>query len=42
MGVNDLIRRFIPEEKKRKILKHHNDLEYGDHFSGDRTLAKVL
>ncbi|XP_058764184.1 uncharacterized protein LOC131637603 [Vicia villosa] len=41
-GVDGLIRRCIPEGEQRDILKACHDSEYGGHFSGDRTAAKVL
>lgn len=37
-----LIRRCVPEEEHRDILKANHDSEYGGHFSRDRTAASVL
>lgn len=41
-GVDGLIRRCVPEEEHRDILKACHDSEYEGHFSGDRTTTKVL
>ncbi|XP_058784125.1 uncharacterized protein LOC131658893 [Vicia villosa] len=41
-GLDGLIRRCVPEEEQRDVLKACHDSEYGGHFSGDRTAAKVL
>ncbi|XP_050919717.1 uncharacterized protein LOC127137290 [Lathyrus oleraceus] len=41
-GVDGLIRRCVPEEEQRDVLKACHDSDYGGHFSGDRTAAKVL
>ncbi|XP_058724967.1 uncharacterized protein LOC131596352 [Vicia villosa] len=41
-GINGLVRRCVPEEEQRDVLKACHDLDYGGHFSGDRTTAKVL
>ncbi|KAJ4724585.1 Transposon Ty3-I Gag-Pol polyprotein [Melia azedarach] len=39
---DQLIRRCIPEEKMVNILKHCHSSEYGGHFGGTKTAAKVL
>ncbi|KAJ4718833.1 DNA-directed DNA polymerase [Melia azedarach] len=39
---NQLIRRWIPEEEMVNILKHCHSSEYGGHFGGTKTAAKVL
>lgn len=41
-GVDGLTRRCVSEEEQKDILKACHDSEYGGHFNGDRTLAKVL
>ena len=41
-GVDRLVRRCVPEEEQRDVLKACHDSDYGGHFSGDRTAAKVL
>ncbi|XP_050908560.1 uncharacterized protein LOC127122233 [Lathyrus oleraceus] len=41
-GVDGLVRRCVPEEEQRDVLKACHDSDYGGHFSGDRTAAKVL
>jgi hypothetical protein len=41
-GVDGLITRCVPEEEQRDVLKACHDSDYGGHFSGDRTAAKVL
>nr|XP_027187889.1 uncharacterized protein LOC113785495 [Cicer arietinum] len=41
-GVDELLRRCVPEEEQEKVLWHCHDSNYGGHFSGDRTAAKVL
>ncbi|XP_058725897.1 uncharacterized protein LOC131597204 [Vicia villosa] len=41
-GLDGLIRRCVPEEEQRDVLKACHDSKYGGHFSGDRTAAKVL
>ncbi|XP_058725600.1 uncharacterized protein LOC131596881 [Vicia villosa] len=41
-GLDGLIRRCVPEEEQSDVLKACHDSEYGGHFSGDRTAAKVL
>lgn len=41
-GIYGLVRRCVPEEEQRDILKACHDSEYGRHFSGDRTSSKVL
>jgi hypothetical protein len=41
-GVDGLIRRCVPEREQADILKACHNSEYGGHFSGDRTAAKVL
>ena len=41
-GVDGLVRRCVPEEEQEDILKACHNSEYGGHFSGDRTAAKVL
>ena len=40
--VDQMIRRYIPENEMRAILLHCHYLECGRHFSGQRTTAKVL
>ena len=37
-----VIRRCIPEEEVQNVLWHCHGSEYGGHFSGERTAAKVL
>lgn len=41
-GLDGLVRRRVLEEEQRDILKACHNSEYGGHFSGDRTAAKVL
>ncbi|XP_050889277.1 uncharacterized protein LOC127094492 [Lathyrus oleraceus] len=41
-GVDGLIRRCVPEEEQRDVLKACHDSDYGGHFSGDRTAAKYI
>ncbi|XP_058733254.1 uncharacterized protein LOC131604856 [Vicia villosa] len=41
-GVDGLIRRCVPEEEQKDVLRACHDSEYGEHFSGDRTASKVL
>ncbi|XP_073224760.1 uncharacterized protein [Cicer arietinum] len=41
-GVDGLLRRCVPEEEQEKVMWHCHDSEYGGHFSGDRTAARVL
>ncbi|XP_050919721.1 uncharacterized protein LOC127137293 [Lathyrus oleraceus] len=41
-GVDGLVRRCVPEEEQRDVLRACHDSNYGGHFSGDRTAAKVL
>ncbi|XP_050919496.1 uncharacterized protein LOC127137042 [Lathyrus oleraceus] len=41
-GVDGLVRRCVPEEEQRDMLKACHDSDYGGHFSGDRTATKVL
>lgn len=41
-GINGLVGRCVSEEEQRDILKACHDIEYGGHFSGDRTATKVL
>ncbi|XP_058733559.1 uncharacterized protein LOC131605188 [Vicia villosa] len=41
-GVDGLIRRCVPEEEQKDVLRACHDSEYGGHFSGDRTASKVL
>ncbi|XP_050902589.1 uncharacterized protein LOC127114576 [Lathyrus oleraceus] len=41
-GVDGLVRRCIPEEDKRDVLRACHDSDYGGHFSGDKIAAKVL
>ena len=40
--VNQMIRRYIPKNETRVILLHSHSLECGGHFSGQKTIAKVL
>ena len=40
--VDQMIRRCIPKNEMRAILLHYHSLECGGHFSGQRTIAKVL
>ncbi|XP_061356193.1 uncharacterized protein LOC133300632, partial [Gastrolobium bilobum] len=37
-----VIRRCIPEEEMKDVLWHCHGSEYGGHFAGERTAAKVL
>ena len=37
-----IIRRCVPESEVSEILTHCHSLEYGGHFNGQRTVAKVL
>ena len=39
---DQIIRRCVPEEEILDILRHYHYLEYGGHFGGARTAAKVL
>nr|XP_027188638.1 uncharacterized protein LOC113785794 [Cicer arietinum] len=41
-GVDGLLRRCVSEEEQEKVLWHCHDSDYGGHFSGDRTAARVL
>lgn len=41
-GINRLVRRCVPEEEHRDMLKACRESEYEGHFSGDRTTTKVL
>lgn len=41
-GVDGLVRRYVPEEEQRDVLRAYHDSNYGGHFSGDKTTAKVL
>ncbi|XP_050885076.1 uncharacterized protein LOC127088200 [Lathyrus oleraceus] len=41
-GVDGLVRKYVPEEEQRYVLKACHDSDYGGHFSGDRPAAKVL
>ncbi|XP_050876307.1 uncharacterized protein LOC127080012 [Lathyrus oleraceus] len=41
-GVDGLVRRCVPEEEQTDVLRACHDSDYGGHFSGDRTAAKVL
>lgn len=41
-GVDGMVRRCVPEEEQRDVLRACHDSDYGGHFSGDRTTAKVL
>ncbi|XP_058755152.1 uncharacterized protein LOC131628322 [Vicia villosa] len=41
-GIDGLVRRCVLEEEQRGVLKACHDSDYGGHFSGDRTAAKVL
>lgn len=41
-GVDGLVRRCVPEEEQRDVLKAFHDSDYGGRFSGDRTVTKVL
>jgi len=41
-GLDDLVRRCVPEEEQKDILKACHNSEYGGDFSEDRTAAKVL
>ncbi|XP_073221275.1 uncharacterized protein [Cicer arietinum] len=41
-GVDGLLGRCVPEEGQEKVMWHCHDSEYGGHFSGDRTAARVL
>ncbi|XP_073222516.1 uncharacterized protein [Cicer arietinum] len=41
-GMDGLLQRCVPEEEQEKNLWHCHNSDYGGHFSGDRTKAKVL
>ncbi|XP_058774400.1 uncharacterized protein LOC131648682 [Vicia villosa] len=41
-GIDGFVRRCVREEEQRDVLKACHDSDYGGHFSGDRTAAKVL
>ncbi|XP_073222348.1 uncharacterized protein [Cicer arietinum] len=41
-GVDGLLQRCVPEEEQEKASWHNHDSDYGGHFSGNRTAAKVL
>ncbi|XP_058741312.1 uncharacterized protein LOC131613680 [Vicia villosa] len=41
-GVDGLIRRCLPEKEQEEVLKACHASDYGGHFSGDRTVAKIL
>ncbi|XP_058746143.1 uncharacterized protein LOC131619017 [Vicia villosa] len=41
-GVDGLIRRCVPENEQEEVLKACHASDYGGHFSGDRTAAKIL
>ena len=41
-GVYGLVRRCVSEEEQRDVLRACHDSNYGGHFSGDRTAAKVV
>lgn len=41
-GIYGLVRRCVPKGEQGEILKACHNLEYGGHFSGDRTTTKVL
>ena len=40
--IDGLVRRYVPEEEQRDILKACHNSKYGGHFSGYRTATKVL
>ena len=37
-----VLRRCVPYEEQESILRHCHSSEYGGHFGGDKTAAKVL
>ncbi|XP_050888912.1 uncharacterized protein LOC127094083 [Lathyrus oleraceus] len=41
-GIDGLVRRCVPEEEQKEILRAYHNSEYGGHFGGDRTTTKVL
>ncbi|XP_050900114.1 uncharacterized protein LOC127106859 [Lathyrus oleraceus] len=41
-GIDGLVRRYVPKEEQRDILRACHNSEYGGHLSGDRTTTKVL
>ncbi|XP_076936552.1 uncharacterized protein LOC143603719 [Bidens hawaiensis] len=42
IGVDQMIRRYIPEEDVRLVLEHAHSSSCGGHFSGQKTTRKVL
>ncbi|KAI3684649.1 hypothetical protein L6452_33874 [Arctium lappa] len=42
LGTDQILRRCIPETEVVAILQHCHQSEYGGHFGGQRTAAKVL
>ncbi|XP_076945179.1 uncharacterized protein LOC143616142 [Bidens hawaiensis] len=42
IGVDQMIRRCIPEEDVRSVLEHAHSSACGGHFSGQKTARKVL
>ena len=40
--VDQVIRRFVPEDEMGSILNHCHTLSFGEHFKGQKTAAKVL
>ena len=42
LGVDNLLKRYVTKEEARSILWHCHNSPYGGHYSGDRTVAKVL
>ena len=42
LGADNLQRRCVSKEKARSILWHYHNSQYGGHYNGDRTAAKVL
>lgn len=41
-GIDGQVQRCVSEEEQRDVLKACHNSEYGRHFSGDRTAAKVI
>ncbi|XP_050889325.1 uncharacterized protein LOC127094545 [Lathyrus oleraceus] len=40
--VDGLVRRYVLEKEQKDVLRACHDSDYGGHFSGERTTAKVL
>ena len=41
-SLDQVIRRFVVEDKMLSILKHCHSSKYGGHFGATKTTAKVL